>query len=75
MVGAHFNGHVREGNIGDEEVMGMFDMQDRNAEGQMVADFAKRMEMAIVNTFFQKREEHLVTYKGGGRNTQVDYIV
>ncbi|MCJ8749168.1 hypothetical protein PDJAM_G00173260 [Pangasius djambal] len=37
----------------------------------MVVDFAKRMDMAVVNTYFQKREEHRVTYKSGGRSTQV----
>ncbi|MCJ8736341.1 hypothetical protein PDJAM_G00258540 [Pangasius djambal] len=47
----------------------------RNLEGQMVVDFAKRMDMAVVNTYFQKREEHRVTYKSGGRSTQVDYIL
>ncbi|KAK2879894.1 hypothetical protein Q8A73_023706 [Channa argus] len=71
----NFNGHVGEGNRGDETVMGRFGVQDRNAEGQMVVDFAKRMEMAVVNTFFQKRQEHRVTYKSGGRSTQVDYIL
>ncbi|KAK3512337.1 hypothetical protein QTP70_005806 [Hemibagrus guttatus] len=37
--------------------------------------FAKRMDMGVVNTYFQKREEHRVTYKSGGRRTQVDYIL
>ena len=46
----------------DEEVTGKFGIQDRNTEGQMVVDFANRMEMAVVNTFFQKRQEHWVTY-------------
>lgn len=41
----------------DEEVMGSFRLHTRIAKGQMVADFAKRIEMAIVNTFFQKRHE------------------
>ncbi|KAK3520705.1 hypothetical protein QTP70_030581 [Hemibagrus guttatus] len=41
----------------------------------LVVDFAKRMDMAVVNTYFQKREEHRVTYKSGGRRTQVDYIL
>ncbi|KAK3522272.1 hypothetical protein QTP86_000580 [Hemibagrus guttatus] len=36
---------------------------------------AQRMDMAVVNTYFQKREEHRVTYKSGGRRTQVDYIL
>ncbi|KAK3532782.1 hypothetical protein QTP86_028151 [Hemibagrus guttatus] len=74
-IGADFNGHVGEGNRGDEQVMGKFGVKERNLEGQMVVDFAKRMDMAVVNTYFQKREEHRVTYKSGGRRTQVDYIL
>ncbi|KAK3538041.1 hypothetical protein QTP70_027394 [Hemibagrus guttatus] len=52
---------------GDEEVMGKFGVKERNLEGQMVVDFAKRMDMGVVNTYFQKREEHRVTYKSGAR--------
>ncbi|KAK3537905.1 hypothetical protein QTP70_024567 [Hemibagrus guttatus] len=72
VIGADFNGHVGEGNRGDEEVMGKFGVKERNLEGQMVVDFAKWMDMAVVNTYFQKREEHRVTYKSGGRRTQDD---
>ncbi|KAK3553686.1 hypothetical protein QTP70_006899 [Hemibagrus guttatus] len=75
VIGADFNEHVGEGNTGEEEVMGKFGFKERNLEGQMVVDFAKRMDMAVVNTYFQKREEHRVTYKCGGRRTQVDYIL
>ncbi|KAK3543039.1 hypothetical protein QTP70_008749 [Hemibagrus guttatus] len=75
VIGADFNGHVGEGNTSDEKVMGKFGVKERNLEGQMVVDFAKRMDMAVVNTYFQKREEHRVTYKSGGRRTQVDYIL
>ncbi|KAK3535940.1 hypothetical protein QTP70_021240 [Hemibagrus guttatus] len=71
VIGADSNGHVGEGNRGDEEVMGKFGVKEMNLEGQMVVDFAKRMDMAVVNTYFQKREEHRVTYKSGGRRTQV----
>ena len=75
VIGADFNGHVGEGNRVDENVMGRYGDKARNAEGQMVVDFATRMEMAVLNTYFKKREEHRVTYKSGGRSTQVDYIV
>ncbi|KAK3527802.1 hypothetical protein QTP86_006872 [Hemibagrus guttatus] len=75
VIGADFNGHVGEGNTGDEEVMGKFGVKEWNLEGQMVVDFAKRMDMGVVNTYFQKREEHRVTYNSGGRRTQVDYIL
>ncbi|KAK3550594.1 hypothetical protein QTP70_000683 [Hemibagrus guttatus] len=75
VIGADFNGHVDEGNTGDEKVMGKFGVKERNLEGQMEVNFAKRMDMVVVNTYFQKREEHRVTYKSGGRSTQVDYIL
>ena len=50
VIGADFNGHVGEGNRVDVEVMGRFGIHDRNV-GQMVLDFAKMMEMAVVNPF------------------------
>ncbi|XP_051780695.1 craniofacial development protein 2-like [Erpetoichthys calabaricus] len=75
VIGADFNGHVGEGNSGDEEVMGRYGVKERNEEGQRIVDFAKWMDMAVVNMYFKKREEHTVTYKSGGRCTQVDYIL
>ncbi|KAK3549302.1 hypothetical protein QTP70_034530 [Hemibagrus guttatus] len=74
VIGADFNGHVGEGNTGDEEVMGKFGVKERNLEGQMVVDFAKKMDMAVVNTYFQKREEHRVTYKSGGWENTAEVI-
>ncbi|KAK3575645.1 hypothetical protein QTP86_031602, partial [Hemibagrus guttatus] len=63
VIGADFNGHVGEGNRGDEEVMGKFGVKERNLEGQMVVDYAKRMDM--------KREEHSVTYKSGAHRQKL----
>ncbi|KAI5102804.1 gastrula zinc finger protein XlCGF28.1-like [Silurus meridionalis] len=56
-------------------VISVYAPQERNVEGQMVVDFAKRMEMAVVNTYFKKKEDHRVTYRSGGRCTQVDYVL
>ena len=40
-----------------------------------MADFAKMMEMVVVNTYFKKEEEHRMTYKSRGKCTQVDCLV
>ena len=58
----------------NEHVMVRYGGKARNAEWQMVVGFATRLEIAVVNTYFKKREEHRVTYNSGGRSTQVDYI-
>ena len=65
VLGADLNGHVGEGNIGDEEIMGRYGAGTRNKEGLMVVDFGKWMDLAIVNTYFKKKDEHRVTYKSG----------
>ena len=75
VLGADLNGHVGKGNIGDEEIMGRYSAGTRNKEGLMVVDFGKRMDLAIVNTYFKKKDEHRVTYKSGGKSTQVDYVM
>ncbi|KAM8887986.1 uncharacterized protein ACB058_000226 isoform 2-T4 [Synchiropus picturatus] len=75
VIGADFNAHVGEGNSEDEEVLGPHGYKKRNAAGQRLIDFAKRMEMVVVNTFFPKREEDRVTFESGEKRSQVDYIM
>ena len=74
-MGAGLNGHVGKGNIRDEEIMGRYGAGTRNKEGSMVVDFAKRMDLAIVHTYFKKKDKHRVTDKSGGKSTQVDYVM
>ena len=75
VLGTDLIGHVGKGNIGDEEIMVRYGAGTRYKEGSMVVDFAKRMDLAIVNTYFKKNDEHRVTYKSGGKSTQVDYVM
>ena len=74
-VGADQNGHVGEGNAGDEECMSRHGLGKRNNEGQAVEDFAKRMELAITITCFVKKPAHRVSYKSGRRSSQMDYVM
>ena len=69
------NGHVKEGNNGDEDCMGRHKMGRKNDEGQAVVDFDKKMDQAITNTFFVKKQAHKIAYSSGGRSTQVDYVI
>ena len=41
----------------------------------MVVNFGKRVDLAIVNTYFKMNDEHRVTYKSGGKSTQVNYVM
>ena len=75
VVGADLNGHIEEGNNGDEECMDKHGLEKRNNKVQAVVDFAKRRELAITNTYFVKKPAHRVTYSSGGRSSQVDYIM
>ena len=75
VLSADLNGHVGKGNIEDEEIMRRYGAETRNREGLMVVDFAKRMDLAIVNTYFKKKDEHRVTYKSGNKSNQVDYVM
>ena len=75
VLGADLNGHVGEGNIGDKEIMGRYGAGTRNKEGATVVDFERRMDLAIVNTYFKKKDEHRVTYKSGEKSIQVDYVM
>ena len=33
------------------------------------------IDLALANTFFNKKEEHLITYKSGGNSSQIDFIM
>ena len=75
VLGADLNGNVGKGNIGDEKIMGRYGAGTKNKERSMVVNFAKRIDLVIVNTYFKKKDEHRMTYKSGGKITQVDYVI
>ena len=75
VLGTDLNGHMGEANIGDEEIMGRYGAGTRNKERSMDIDFGKRMDLAIVYTYFKKKDIHRMTYKSGGKSTQVDYVM
>ena len=47
----------------------------RIEEGIKIMDFATAYQMRLTNTYYTKREYHLVTYNSGGRRSQIDFIM
>jgi len=45
---------------------GGYELGLRNDAGGKLLDFATAYDLAIVNTYFRKRVEHYVTFKGEG---------
>ena len=75
VVAGYLNGHVGSDRIGYEEVHGGHGVEAPNEDGIKVLEFATANQIRILNTSYQKRKNHLVTYSSGGRETQIDYIM
>ena len=69
------NGHIGMDRAGYEEVLGRYGFGDRNAEGEPVLDLCKNHDLRVLNTYFKKPREKLITYKSGELSTQLDLIL
>ncbi|XP_045458566.1 craniofacial development protein 2-like [Melitaea cinxia] len=74
-IGGDFNGYVGRMNDGYERVHGGRGYGVRNRDGEALLEAALAFDLAIANTFYQKREQHLITYRSGLHSTQIDYIL
>ena len=43
--------------------------------GVAILDFVVTFDLTIVNSFFGKREIHLVTFRSSSSKTQIDYFI
>ncbi|XP_045456818.1 uncharacterized protein LOC123666835 [Melitaea cinxia] len=74
-IGGDLNGHVGEKTTTYQKIHGNFGYGKINQEGESILQMALSHDLAIVNIFFTKPAENLITYKSGGVCTQVDYIL
>ena len=74
MIG-DFNGHVGMERADLERWHGGHSYGISNDEGRAVLQCAQMYDLAICNTFFQKKDEHLITYRSGTRQSTIDYIL
>ena len=70
-----FNAHIGQRMQGEEKCVGKFGCGQRNSEGNEWVQLIERNGMAIVQTFFQKRESHKITYRSGDHKTEIDWLV
>ena len=59
----------------DKSIMGDYGYGVRNDEGRCFLDICKNQNLKICNTYFKKDREKVITYKSGGAETQIDFIV
>ncbi|KAK3873788.1 hypothetical protein Pcinc_003570 [Petrolisthes cinctipes] len=69
------NAHIGRDNGGYGEVMGGYGIGQRNEEGEQMLQLCQLHNLRIWNTWFMKREEHLITFKNGYAATQIDYML
>ncbi len=50
-------------------------MRDRNDEGENIVDTAMAFDLTIVNTFFEKKVNQVVTYNSRGRESPIDLLM
>ena len=75
MVGGDLNGHVGKLQSAFDREHGGYGCGQRNEEGKCILEVAQSMDLFCANTGFRKKDQHLVTYSSGGRNTQIDYFL
>nr|GEV94762.1 hypothetical protein [Tanacetum cinerariifolium] len=75
IIGGDLNDHIGAAADGYAEVHGGFGFGERNEEGCTILEFATAHDLVVANSFFKKRDAHLITFQSGGHNTQIDYLL
>ena len=75
MICGDLNGHVGSEVDGFESVHGGFGFGKWNVAGEMILETADALNLAVLNTWFKKKEGRLFTYESGECRTAVDYIL
>ena len=74
VVAGDMNAHMGK-RQNSEETVGKYGWGSRNREGQDLLEMLARNQLVVVNSFFQKRESHKITYKSGNNRTEIDLLI
>ena len=73
-IGGDLNGPVGTSRYGFDSVHGGFGFGERNESGNSILDFALSYDLILANTWFRKRESHLITFRSGSSASQIDFF-
>ena len=68
-IAGDFIMHVGVTELGEKEHFGKFDWGTRKRESQELVELVARNGMATAGSFFQKWENHKITYRSGHQRT------
>ena len=74
-IGGDLNGHVGTSRYGFDSVHGVFDFRERNEPGNSILDFTLSYDLILANTWYSKRESHLMTFRSGSSASQIDLFL
>ena len=75
VIGGDSNGHIGRERNGYDSAHKGFKYGERNDGGESILDFVVACEFAIVNSYFKKKEKHLLTFKSCRTKMQIDYFL
>ncbi|PWA60363.1 glyoxalase I, Glyoxalase/Bleomycin resistance protein/Dihydroxybiphenyl dioxygenase [Artemisia annua] len=75
IIGGDLNGHIGATADGYSWVHGGFGYGVRNVKGCSILEFTTAHNLVVANSFFKKRDVHLITFQSGGHSTQIDYLL
>jgi len=74
IVAEDLNGHVGRDRSGVERWHGGWTIGRRNNEGEDILEIVKAYDLALVNTSFQEKEVHLITFESRRSTSMTDDI-
>ena len=74
-IGGGLNGHVGKDSGGIERFTGGLGYGVKNELGGAILDFATMYDLILTNTWFKKKESHLIPFKSGTNVRQINFII
>ena len=68
------NGYIGTNRYEFDSVHGEFSFGKRNEPGNSILYFALSYDLILANTWFKKRESHMITFRSGSNTSQIDFF-